>query len=50
MRLVLPAPVLQQLRTDLVHEDERERFAYLYCGQTSDQLTVADVEVVPPTI
>jgi molybdopterin/thiamine biosynthesis adenylyltransferase len=47
MRLVLPAPVLQQLRTDLVQGDERERFAYLYCGQTSDRLTVADVEVVP---
>ncbi|MFC5133515.1 MULTISPECIES: HesA/MoeB/ThiF family protein [Haloferacaceae] len=46
MNLTLPAPVLQQLRTELVQDDELERFAYLYCGQTGDDLLAAEVHPV----
>lgn len=46
MNLTLPAPLLQRLRSELVQEDELERFAYLYCGQTGEELTAAEVNLV----
>lgn len=46
MQLKLPAPILEQLRTQLIKDDELERFAYLYCGRVGDELLAADVHVV----
>jgi len=47
MKLTIPAPLLVQLRNDLVKEDDLERFAYLHCGQLHDDLLVSGYETVP---
>lgn len=46
-RLCLPATVVQQLREELLQDDEQERFAFLYCGQTESALLASEVQTVP---
>lgn len=46
MQLTIPAPVLERIRSELVKEDELERFAYLYCGRNGEDLLVSDVHPV----
>jgi len=48
MKLTIPAPLLEQLRDELIQDDDLERFAYLYCGQhTDNDLLVGGFEPVP---
>lgn len=46
-QLKLPASVARELRENLICEDEQERFAFVYCGESGADLLAGRVVTVP---
>lgn len=47
MTLVIPASHIESLREHLLQEDEQERFAFVFCSESGDDLLATEIVPVP---